>query len=264
MADTSDIIKNLRQLGLGDSETQVYLRILTQDVVSIMSLAKDLNIPRTTVYRICQKLVKENFLEWVVERQGMRVKAVAPNRLGTVIERKKQMVKEMEAALEKVKLMMPHLPKHAPRTQVRYYQGLAGMKQLIWNSLKTQGENIGYSVYERDLFTGKEFEDAYREEMIKRKFTERVIIKPQGKSLENAISWYKGGILYQTVRIVEDADFYIAGDTYVYNDIYAFNFWEGDEIVGVEIENPEIAKIERSLFNYVWERATPLEKYIKK
>lgn len=104
MADTSDVIKKISDLGLTETESRLYHYLLVSGTVSIMRLSKDLNIPRTTIYRMCEKLVKKNFLEWVVERQGTRVKALSPDQLGTLLQEKRTEVKKMADAISKFML----------------------------------------------------------------------------------------------------------------------------------------------------------------
>ena len=51
------------------------------------------------------------------------------------------------------------------------------------------------------------------------------------------------------------------GDTYLYNNIYAVNFWDQDEIVGVEIKNSQLMQLQMAIFSRLWEQAKPIEEY---
>lgn len=122
---------------------------------------------------------------------------------------------------------------------------------------------VGYSIYGRKEIIGRQFLEKYTAEFNRRKLLDKVIIN---KKIITRVRKALKGIHQQTkenVRIIPDKDFYISGDTYIYNNIYAVNFWNKGEIVGVEIENPEIAKVQKSIFYSLWRRAKSLKNFPK-
>lgn len=262
MADTLDIINELKQLGLNEVEGRAYLFLSQRGTLPIMRLSKLLNLPRTTTYRMCEGMVKKKVLEWVVERQGTRIKSVNVDGLKVLVKEKQQEVERMTQALGKLKTNLPTtIPiKH---TQVRYYYGIEGLRQLVWNSMRAKDAIYGYSVYSRDKYTGEKLEEEYWQTCLTNNIKDYVIVNTD--ALERVRHAYLlGAHKFQKIRVIPENNFYISGDTYIYNNIYAVNFWENDEIFGVEIENSEIVKVQKAIFNYIWERAKPLEKYITK
>lgn len=263
MVDTQDIKQNLIVLGLDDSEARVYIELLNHESLTVLEIASQLNIPRTTVYRICEKLNKKQFAEWIIKENSTKIKAVKPSDLNQLIESKKDEVANAEHALKSLEKMISTPLLSLPSTQVRYYQGKEGLRQMMWNCLKAQDEIVGWSVYGRASIIGEAFMDSYVNEFKRRKLRDRSIMNEIGLEYnrvpENLINHQQ---TFEDMRFIPESKFYIAGDTSIYNNVFAYCVWNHGEVVGVEIENPEIVKTQRSIFNILWEIAQPVEDII--
>ena len=86
MADTLDINTTLKTLGLTDQEVNIYLLLLSGEPTSVMALSQKTGFPRTTVYRLCESLADKKFAEWVIKRQGKKIKAINPQNLDFIFE----------------------------------------------------------------------------------------------------------------------------------------------------------------------------------
>ncbi len=257
--DTTDIKKSLTYLDLSETEIDVYLTLLSHRVLSLSEISKITDIPRTTVYRLAEALVKKKLAEWVVYQRGKKLRAIATSKL----ERK---IKEAENDLEKIKEAIDNIQNYSkniitnlPLTQLRYYKGKEGMKQLIWNTLDAKEEIVGYSVYGRTKVVGKKFIQNYVDTFRTKKLIDRVLINKKSLKEVRAALSSKHQQTKENVRLIDKKDFYISGDTYIYNNIYAVNFWNKKEIVGIEIENPEISKVQKSIFKSLWQKAKPIQ-----
>ncbi len=252
MVDNTDIINKLQVLGLDEDEAKVYLDVNFYGESSVVQICKRLNIPRTTIYRICEKLVYRKFAEWVVSDNGKKIKAVKPKNLDFLI-------KESEAELSNLKHSLKFLQRNlqitqnVPKTEVRYYSGKEGIKQMMWNALKAKKETFGYSIFGRIEVVGKDFIEKYNKEFKLRNLRDRVVINKQ--QLPRLYEFVEKGSLHENtknIRIIDNNLFYVSGDTMIYNNVYAISFWKHGEVVGVEIENPEIAKIQKGIFETLW------------
>jgi sugar-specific transcriptional regulator TrmB len=259
MAVNLDIKQNLKLLGLNESEIRVYSQLISKELSSMTQLSKSTGIPRTNIYRICEELVKKNLARWTVDQRGKKIEIVNIRTLDRIIHKKELELEKTKSAVGNLQSLFKATSKNLPLTELRYYKGKEGMKQLIWNTLQAKNEIMGYSVYNRREIIGSKFDEKYVVEFRKRKLADNVIANtPTLPAIKKALK----GVHQQTpknVKIIEDKDFYISGDTYIYNNIYAVNFWNEDEIIGVEIENPEIVKVQKSIFNSLWKIATPLK-----
>lgn len=258
MADTLDITGQLQILGLSDQEAQLYLTLLPQGTTPILRLTQDLNLPRTTVYRLCQNLVDRGFLAWVVTRQGKKIQAVPPEKLTQIVKRQQAKLEATQSALKSLTAYQHSLHAQLPQTQVRYYHGKAGMKQVIWNTLQAKRGIIGYSGFARNEIVGQAFETDYAAERNPKKITDIVIINQVSPGLQLCLDQYPETVKFTRLYLLNQPDFQITGDTYIYNDIYAVNFWNESEIVGVEIQNSELVALQTAIFSQLLKLAKPL------
>jgi len=260
MVDKTDIKNLLLELGLDEVEAQIYKILLYKGKKSILNLSREINLPRSTVYRICENMVLRNLLEWTVKYKSKEIKAVSPKDLENYLIPFKQKYEKMNLALNNLIKVSTNLNLNPLETEVRYYKGIDGMKQLIWNTLQAKDTIFGYTPWGRDLFTGTKFENRYASEAKKRNIQDMVITNKRGVTLYK--KFLKGKIdCIQRVRI---ANMYITSDVYIYNNVYAVNTWMKGEISGVEIENEEICKLQKGIFKNMWKSAIPLERFIEK
>jgi predicted transcriptional regulator len=261
MMNTNDIKQNLLNLGLEDSEADVYIALSNKESASILELSKVVNIPRTTVYRLCEKLVEKKFAEWIVDSIGNKIKVLRPSSLDFLIKEEKQKLEVKENALQTLQSMIPDVPLTIPKTQVRYYQGKEGMKQVMWNALKAKKETVGYSVYGRREVVGDQFNNKWVQEFKARKLSDRTVINEEG--LDYLITHNHSPLWHQQnrddIRFLPNEKFCIKGDVTIYNNIYAVCFWREGEVVAFEIENPYFVKNQKSIFEILWEIAKPIK-----
>lgn len=126
---------------------------------------------------------------------------------------------------------------------------------MIWNTLKADSEVMGYSEFGRVDLVGKHFYDKYVQEFRHlRQLKDRVISNE--KCIDYFERYVKGKIKHQidedNLRIIPSEIFYVSGDHSIYNDIYSMSFWKAKEIVAVEIQNIELVKLHKTIFEILW------------
>lgn len=261
MVDNLDIKQSLLNLGLDDMESTVYMELVNSTGLTLLELTRRLDIPRTTLYRLCQGLCDKRFAEWVILENTRKVKAIRPERLDFLVAEQKGKLENTETSLKSLQDMLKQSAPNLPGTEVRYYQGKEGIQQIMWNALQAQDETLGYSVFGRIEVVGKAFTEKYNHEFYKRNLVDRVLINK--KLIPRVAEFVHKGSLhgedYDDIRVIDDDKFYIAGDTIIYNNVLAMSFWEHGEVVGVEIENPELAKIQKGIFEILWGIGMPVQ-----
>jgi sugar-specific transcriptional regulator TrmB len=241
------------------------MELLGARSMGMLELSRATNIPRSSVYRIASELVKMKFAEWVVDKRGNEIKVVLPEQLGFVVEDKKEELGELQDALHNLKDMVGNIVSGVPKTQVRYYQGVDGLRQILWNALSAKKYVIGYSEFGRIEPVGQKFYDRWVKEFKVRKLSDRVITNEKNFDYlkKYVISTLDRHQLDKTgIRIIPSDIYYCTGDHSLYNDVYAMSYWKKGEIVGVEIENSELVKMHKSIFELLWGIAKPLDEYL--
>lgn len=268
----SKVFRVLEKLGLSPRESKVYSVLLEGGPMTVVELARAVDIPRGTVYRLCTGLSSRKFVEWIASYPGNLIKAVDPVRLWPVLHDEEKNLLEIEKASEIIKNYCSSPVRKQKKTSVRYYKGAEGMKQLIWNTFQSANEVYGYSVWKRDAATKNQFEIDYTKERVKKNVKENVIVDIETIDvLKRRVKLYGNTqdyldhkkMIKQEVRVIDDPEFALAGDVYIYNDVYALSFWESGEVFGVEIENEEIAGVQLGIFRNLWKRAVPISRYLR-
>ncbi|MFH1280829.1 MAG: helix-turn-helix domain-containing protein [Candidatus Beckwithbacteria bacterium] len=248
-----DIKQKLNLLGLSDKQAEIYLLLLKQGLTSLLELSRLSLINRTTIYRIIEDLKKINLVEEVLDDRGAKVKAVKPENLQLLLAQK-------ETELSVLKNNLPDLisdlsaikDQPSPSTQVVYFRGQNGLKQLLWNVLKAKKEHIGFGYSDWNEGVGREFAEKLRQEFVNRRISSREIENedaltpmPEWTKVKDYQNFYECKFLPKS--IVE-----IKHDTYIYNDVFAFyHFYQG-ELFGIEIHNAEIANTQKQIFEVLW------------
>lgn len=248
-------VQLLLNLGLGETESRLYLALGEEKTV--MELSKELKVARTSIYAGIEKLMETGLVEKVVEYKRQLYRRAATGMLVNLVneeEKRVEKMKESAAILDKILSVKTDEIK----TEVRYYHGKSGFQQMMWNALSAEKETVGWSEFGRVEVVGEKFLKNWVEEFKKRGLRDRVLANPTKsagiflkESLDNQNHQLKKG----DVRLIPKDLMYISGDTTIYNNIFAVCWWRKGEIVGVEIENEELVKGQKSLFETMWKLA---------
>jgi hypothetical protein len=139
------------------------------------------------------------------------------------------------------------------QSQVLYYHGADGLKQVTYNSLRARGELLTY-----ELSTMNAFIDRDEAESLRRRFVENNIYT---RTLTNATkldAWTDVTELvlhFWEIRHLDSIGSPFQFEILIYNDVYCMYRYEGEEVFCVEIHNQELADMQRQLFEYLWSGA---------
>jgi sugar-specific transcriptional regulator TrmB len=252
--NSQKLLEQLAAFDIGPLEAQIYLHLAGKPPRSILEIATDLNLPRTSVYDNAGKLVEKGLVERIVRHKSHQLKAYPLSILQTYIDREKSRIKSLQDKLVSLERDFPQTNSLPEATEIRYYHGTKGVEQMVWNTLKAKDEIISYSQFGLTEVVSNKFVDRYNQELVNREIHNRIITNPV--NFENWRSSTKIGEDYTHTLLqchtISPEKLYISGDTTIYNNIFAVTNWERDEVVGVEIENPDIVKVQRGIFDLLW------------
>lgn len=260
------LIHQLAAFGLGRIESHIYLHLLGKQPQTILEIARELSLPRTSIYDNSLKLIEKGLVEKVVTYKSQKLKAFPLSILQGKIEKEQAKVTQLQEKLVSLEEQLAHPLMPAFATEVRYYHGKQGLQQMMFNSLSAKKETIGYSQFGRVDVVGEKFAKWHGEEFVKKKLIDRVITNPVKEMLQYvidpAMKWNRD--IFQQTRLLPRERLYVSGDTTIFNNIFQATYWKQGEVVGVEIENEEFVKTQKSIFEEMWKLAQPLEAYLKK
>ncbi|MCA9391777.1 hypothetical protein KC614_01045 [candidate division WWE3 bacterium] len=275
MADSSDNTPTnpltlLKTFGVPEVAAKIYLQLASNPPLSINELSSQLTIPRTTIYDNVEKLIEFKLVERVFKHKSQKIKAYPIDTLQTMVDEQQSKADQLATSLDALKHNLVISPNFNTLTEVRYYQGVKGLEQLMWNTLKAKNDMVGYSTYGRREFVGKAFVKRYVEEFRRKRLKDRVIINPLPDTLDYLKKYVLTGDVHQQsrspelIRYLGENEIYISGDTTIYNDTFSVAYWLSGEVVGIEIDNKEFVKTQRSIFESLWKTAKPISEVIGK
>ena len=144
MVNKLDLKQKLNLLGLTDNQAEIYLLLLKQGLTSLLELSRQSTINRTTIYRVVEDLKTLNLAEEIIDSRGIKVKAVAPENLNLLLTQKETELTYLKSNLSNLISSLSAIKDQpVPSTQMVYFRGVSGLKQLLWNILKAKGESDG-------------------------------------------------------------------------------------------------------------------------
>jgi sugar-specific transcriptional regulator TrmB len=247
-----DIRKILKEIGLGEGEIQLYLALQSSGVQTIKQIADTVRMNRTTAYRFLEALKTRGLVEWIVGPRGALIQAAPLEALNVYVQDQKRHLARLEAVLPQVITTLTEARvKKKFSTQVRYFEGELGIRHMIWNTLQTEGQSRSYTMFKRREVISPSFEDDFELEWASKGLKDKVITnETRGEYIRHRlIPDFKKG---NEIRIIPSRVYDITNDIIIYNNVFAIMSLEQNNLVGVEIENAEIARTQKSIFDIIW------------
>lgn len=260
MSDQTDNLTTLLEpFGLTAEESQIYLVLLEYGKLSALEISRKLQMGRTKVYRILDKLISYELAVNEYDEIGFKFVASPPEKLGLLIARQ-------EAELGALKQSLPNIQDKLLQisgggesgSKVLYYRGTRGLSQVNFNLLRAKDYFCSFEVANAEAYMDHEEAEQLRRELVANKITARTItnqthIKPFTKVVDIARKFWQ-------IRYVNPVEFEIKADVFIYNDVYALcHYLKDGDVFCVEMYNQSLADMQRQLFEYLWAGATPLK-----
>jgi sugar-specific transcriptional regulator TrmB len=156
--------KFLEEIGLSDKEAKVYLALIEVDDDSVLNLARRTGVNRTTIYPVLQALTVKGLVSETQKGVKTHYRAEPPERLQSVLERRKIEIDEQVKRLAEVVPRLRSQMRGDSKPVVKYYEGKQGVLSAMddfFGADSADGETV-HMIYNRDLlearFTGDERE----------------------------------------------------------------------------------------------------------
>src|SRR3990167_5472418 len=225
-------------------EISIFLTLVQHGDLTILELSRKVSIPRSTVYRVVESLKKRGLAVDRIEENSHKISVVGIEKIELLIKQKQEEANYLQSMFGTVKTYFLKKDMLAqPETKVYFYRGKKGIEQMVWNVLQAKTEILGYSYLYMNDFMGDVFMSRFREEFLQRKRNGRDIYSD---------SYLKSRSRYLSQDILD-----IDHQLDIYDDIVGIYNWHDGEVFGVEIHNKKVARLQRQIFEIVWQKATP-------
>src|SRR3989339_405176 len=144
----------LKNLGLSENESKVYLAMLELGPATVLEIAAKALMNRPTVYVQIESLKQRGLVSTQSKGKKQIFIAESPSQLESMLEREQ---KNLEVKKEELSRMLPDLTTmfnlSDQKPQVRYFEGITGLEKMRDEFLKTK-EKILYAITCYDMVRG--------------------------------------------------------------------------------------------------------------
>lgn len=243
-----------REIGLTPKHAAVYETLLTHPLSTPLSLSRKTTINRSTLYRYLEELRESGLAEYILTGKSGKYRA-DPHGLELYLTKEEARVTRLKKEVPTLIKKLTDLSRQESQTsQVKYFRGGDGLKQMLWNVVRAKGEFVGLGYEDWNTSVGKAYAEKLRAKMMERGLVSREIQNDPSSEFDYT---ELGGTYqkYYSHRAIEPAILEIKHDTYIYDEVFAYYYHLNGEYFGVEIHNAAIAKTEKQMFEILWKMA---------
>ncbi len=129
--------KLLQEIGLTNSEINVYTTLLKSGSIKVGDLMKLVDLHRSRIYEAISRLTEKGLVSYVIKNNIKYFEATDPERLLSFIEEQKEKLNERKSRIKKI---IPELKKQisplAPHAEAHVFAGKEGFKTIRKDILK--------------------------------------------------------------------------------------------------------------------------------
>ena len=242
-----DLDETLKQIGLSDKESKVYLSCLQLGKATVLNIAKKADLKRPNTYLVLDGLIKKNLTSSIIEGKKTYYIAENPSKLIYMIRVKESLLNNILPNLNAVYNTSENKP------NIRYYEGLNGLKNIWEETLEIKSKEMFWISPVKDIFetVGKE----YLEKYIERRTEKGIRIKSLRVSFreEEDYKYKEKKTFAKTLRDIRfvPKEFNIKTTIIIYDDKVAVISSAGEGF-GVVIESKEFSNTMKILYDLLW------------
>jgi HTH-type transcriptional regulator, sugar sensing transcriptional regulator len=238
--------KVLANFGLTEKQAQVYLACLELGSAPVNDIARKAQVARSTCYDLLETLRNQGIASTFIKKKTRYYSVEDPQKLVSLARDRATNLSESLPQLEALYGLARERPK------VRFYQGKAGMKLILEEILADKPKEIlNFGSAEELFITLQDYFPKFVAKRIKAKILARVILRDSPKARERQ---KLGPQQLRVVKIISK-EFKHQGMVMVWrNKIAYFSFTK--DYIAVVIESKELADIQQSMFEYMWQQTS--------
>jgi len=241
-----DLKQVLRDYGLSEKESLVYLSLLSLGSATVNTLANKTSLIRTTTYDLLKSLKERGIVSAITKNKILYFQAASPEKLIQIIEEKKQKIKEALPELKSLQMPMLSLP------AAEIFQGKEGIKSIYQDIINEKKPLCSISNTHFVFNVLPFFVPHFIKNRIKSKIFIRLLNEKTKESLE--LMKKKDKQELRETRFIESLKD-IPITEYIYGDNVAILNTNPDESFGILIRNRDFAKAQQLIFELMWKTA---------
>jgi sugar-specific transcriptional regulator TrmB len=245
-----DYSKKIEEIGLTSPQAEIYSILIKNPGQKGSEILKESSFSKQTVYSSLEELEKLDLVKRKENEKVSKFLPSHPSKLLEILENKRKQTEQAAHSLDSIiKDMVSDYNLFSGQPGVQVFEGEDGVKKVLEDSLKTKGEILTYADVEPIVTKIKEINEDYVKKRLKLGIKKRALVLNTPFAQKYMKENYTGKIT--------DTRFLSNGDTIpfsafveIYDDKIAYITFENDKLIGIIIQNPEIAKINKYLFEF--------------
>ena len=243
-----DLNNVLKEFGLSDKESEIYLTLLKGGPSTVAELAKKTSVLRQSIYDVLDKMISKGIIGHSISNNVKVFHAVDTKILVQLLEDKKKLLIKSLPEFEKLKL------DHKSLFNVKTFVGYKGLKN-IWADMLVVGQDT-YFIIDYDIF-GTLFKELFIQNFIAKRiekgFSHNVIFT--SKSNTPQIYEKSEPERLRNVRyLTKIKDF--KSTVFFYGDKMGF-FSMGEQPTAILIDDKDAVTSMKAIYNILWEISDP-------
>ncbi|HBB37298.1 MAG: Transcriptional regulator, TrmB [Candidatus Moranbacteria bacterium GW2011_GWC1_45_18] len=235
------ILKQLKEAGFEEKEAEIYLAVLELGKATVSDISRKSGIKRTTIYEYLDKLTSESLLYKTIRKKRIFYAAENPDKLVKILEKRKRKISSILPQLKEIYAVSRHHP------QIRFYEGIEGLRTIYDEMTKTSHTIYGaFSAEKYFAIFNNEDNEKFFQNIRESGGKIKDLIENSSTGKKHAKREFYTGI--GTPKILPK-DFELSVDLMVAGNKVAMLSLVN--LVGVIIENPEIADLQRNFVKFM-------------
>jgi sugar-specific transcriptional regulator TrmB len=237
----------LKEFGLSEKESKIYLELLKLESIKLQELARRIDIPRTSVFNTLNYLIGKGLVSKVEIKGVSHYSATDPSKFEDILEQKKKYIQSVMPELKSLQNIITN------KTSVEVFQGAQGAYSIYLDVFKKKEMKYFFGNYDNLKPLMKHLMPSARQLRIDKKIPAKIMCEPADEEIFHTKTYKNLTEMRQSTSLKE-----FPGYVFIYGDNVAL-FTNEKEIVGVIIRNAEVAKMMMLIFEMYWKGAKPFK-----
>lgn len=239
-----EIKAQLQQLGLHGKKADVYLASLELGSATVIEIAKKADIKRTTAYDILVDLAQKGLISETSRGKKRLFVGEDPEKIKKDLQNKERVFSEILPLLKSIHNVRGVKPR------IRFYEGIAGLKETYNDTLKYTGEMLAFASEDVIKILGSDWAYNYIKKRVQNKLRLRAII-PASEIISR--DYYPKDQKHLRVsKLIDPKKYPFSMEINIYGHSKV-SLMSSKEQLGLVIESTEIYNTMKLIFKLVWD-----------
>lgn len=248
------IVRNVAALGLPEKEAQMYVAALELGKGTVSKIARRAGVSRTNAYNLLDSLASKGLVRVSGKEPKEEYAAESPDALLAYVRTQHEEAEKNLMRAEDFVLELRSIHKKSDRPQVRFYEGVEGLKQVYEDTLTSTEPIRAFANVEEMHRALKSYFPRYYQRRAEKGIFIKAVMASTPTNRER--SRHDKEEARETALVPENR-YQFHPEINIYDNKVMIASWR--EELGIIIESDEIAAAMKTIFDLSWEEAKRLD-----